>query len=201
MIKIVDEPTDGELAGLRDRLARAATDAGLLDVGYTTVDSPLGPLLLAATERGLVRVGYQVQDHDRLIAELAERVSSRVLRAPQRLAIAARELDEYFAGRRTDFDLPLDFTLTAGFRQQVLRQLPGISYGSTASYGQIAERAGSPRAFRAVGTACATNPLPIVLPCHRVILGDGRLGQYAGGTEAKVALLALESRSTDPAGH
>ena len=195
MIKIVDEPTEADLAGLRDRLTRAASDAGLLDVGYTTVDSPVGPLLLAATERGLVRIAYAVQDHDRTIAELAARLSPRVLRAPQRLAAVARELDEYFAGRRTDFDLPLDFALTAGFRQEVIRHLPGISYGSTASYRQVAELAGSPRAFRAVGTACATNPLPIVLPCHRVIRGDGSLGQYAGGAEAKVALLALESGS------
>lgn len=193
MIKIVDEPSQAHLAGLRDRLARAATDAGLLDVGYTTVDSPVGPLLLAATERGLVRIAYEIQDHDRTIADLAERVSPRVLRAPQRLSTVARELDEYFAGRRTDFDLPLDYALAAGFRRQVLEQLPTISYGATASYRQIAERAGSPRAFRAVGSACATNPLPIVVPCHRVILGDGRLGQYAGGPEAKVALLSLES--------
>ncbi|MFC7622962.1 methylated-DNA--[protein]-cysteine S-methyltransferase [Microlunatus sp. GCM10028923] len=190
---LIDEEPAG-LAGLKDRLAKLAGDSGLLDVGYLIMDSPLGPLLLAATERGLARVAYQVQDHDRVIAELSDKISPRVLRAPRRLDPVARELDEYFAGRRSEFDLELDLVLTAGFRQQVLRELPTIEYGSTASYRQIAERAGSPRAFRAVGTACALNPLPIVLPCHRVVPSGGGIGQYAGGPEAKATLLALESR-------
>lgn len=190
---LIDEEPAG-LAGLKDRLAKLASDSGLLDVGYLIMDSPLGPLLLAATERGLVRVAYQIQDHDRVIAELSDKISPRVLRAPRRLVPVARELDEYFAGRRSEFDLELDLALTAGFRQQVLRELPTIAYGSTASYAQIAERAGSPRAFRAVGTACALNPLPIVLPCHRVVPAGGGIGQYAGGPEAKAALLALETR-------
>lgn len=190
---LIDEEPAG-LAGLKDRLAKLASDSGLLDVGYLIMDSPLGPLLLAATERGLVRVAYQIQDHDRVIAELSDKISPRVLRAPRRLDPVARELDEYFAGRRSEFDLELDLALTAGFRQQVLRELPTIAYGSTASYAQIAERAGSPRAFRAVGTACALNPLPIVLPCHRVVPAGGGIGQYAGGPEAKAALLALETR-------
>ncbi|GAB3760936.1 methylated-DNA--[protein]-cysteine S-methyltransferase [Microlunatus parietis] len=190
---LIDEEPAG-LAGLKDRLAKLAGDSGLLDVGYLIMDSPLGPLLLAATERGLVRVAYQIQDHDRVIAELSQKISPRVLRAPRRLDPVARELDEYFAGQRSEFDLDLDLVLTAGFRQQVLRELPTIAYGSTASYRQIAERAGSPRAFRAVGTACALNPLPIVLPCHRVVPTSGGIGRYAGGPEAKAALLALESR-------
>lgn len=190
---LIDEEPAG-LAGLKDRLAKQAGDSGLLDVGYLIMDSPLGPLLLAATERGLARVAYQVQDHDRVIAELSQKISPRVLRAPRRLDPVARELDEYFAGRRSEFDLELDLVLAAGFRRQVLRELPAIGYGSTASYRQVAELAGSPRAFRAVGTACALNPLPIVLPCHRVLPAAGGIGRYAGGPEAKAALLALEAR-------
>jgi methylated-DNA-[protein]-cysteine S-methyltransferase len=181
------------LAGLRDRLGLAAEAEGLLDVAYTTIDSPVGRLLLAATPTGLVRVAYAVEDHDRVLDALAEQLSPRVLRAPRRLDPAARELDEYFAGRRRVFDLPLDLSLSKGFRQLVQRHLPEIGYGTTRTYGQVAGLVGNPRAARAVGTACATNPLPVVVPCHRVLGADGKLGGYVGGAEARQTLLSLEA--------
>lgn len=183
----------GDLSLLHERLAAAAQREGLLEVGYRVVDSPVGPLLLAATEQGLVRVAYAAEDHDAVLQALADRVSPRILRAPGRLESAARELGEYFGGQRRAFSLPLDWRLAAGFRAAVLRQLPDIGYGRTASYAAIAQRAGSPRAVRAVGTACATNPLPVVVPCHRVVRSDGSLGGYLGGTEAKRTLLDLEA--------
>ena len=183
----------GTLSRLRDRLGLAAEAEGLLDVAYTTVDSPVGALLLAATPRGLVRVAYDIEDHDRVLDTLSHRISPRVLRAPRRLDAAARELDEYFGGRRRVFDLPLDLSLSAGFRQLVQRHLPEITYGQTRTYGQVAELVGNPRAVRAVGTACATSPLPVVVPCHRVLRADGAVGGYIGGTGAKKALLRLEA--------
>ncbi|MGC5024900.1 methylated-DNA--[protein]-cysteine S-methyltransferase [Tsukamurella sp. DT100] len=187
-------PADTDaLARLRARLAASAEADGLLDIAYTVVDSPVGGLLLAATERGLVRVAYAREDHDAVLETLAQKVSPRVLRAPRRLDATARELDEYFAGRRTAFDLPLDHALSHGFRQLVQSRLPDIDYGTTLSYKQVAELVGSPAAVRAVGTACATNPLPVVVPCHRVVKSDGGIGQYVGGVEAKAALLELES--------
>jgi methylated-DNA-[protein]-cysteine S-methyltransferase len=178
---------------LHARLAVAAADGGVLDVAYRTVDTPLGALLLAATDRGLVRVAYAREGHDLVLEQLAHRISPRVLRAPNRLDPAAREIDEYFAGRRTAFDLPLDFQLAGGFRRTVLTHLADIAYGTTASYAAVAAAAGNPRAVRAVGTACATNPLPVVVPCHRVVRSDGTIGQYAGGTDAKKTLLTLEA--------
>ena len=187
-------PSDaGSLARLRGRLERAAEAEGLLDVAYTTVDSPVGPLLLAATPKGLVRVAYDIEDHDRVLDTLAQRLSPRVLRAPQRLDAAARELDEYFGGRRHAFDLPLDLSLSKGFRQLVQRHLPEIGYGQTRTYGQVATLVGNPKAVRAVGTACATNPLPLVVPCHRVLPASGGPGRYVGGLAAKVTLLTLEA--------
>jgi methylated-DNA-[protein]-cysteine S-methyltransferase len=187
-------PADaGTLARLRDQLGLAAEAEGLLDVAYTTVDSPVGALLLAATPKGLIRVAYAIEDHDRVLDALSRRVSPRVLRAPRRLDAAARELDEYFGGRRQVFDLPLDLSLSAGFRQLVQRYLPQIGYGQTRTYGQVAELVGNPKAVRAVGTACATNPLPVVVPCHRVLRADGTIGGYAGGPGAKATLLRLEA--------
>ena len=180
------------MARLRARLGEAAARDGLLDIAYREIDSPVGSLLLAATEQGLVRVAYDVQDHDQALASLADTVSPRILRAPARLDEVARQLDEYFAGKRRRFDLALDFRLADGFRRSVLRHLPDIGYGHTESYAQVATAAGSPRAVRAVGTACARNPLPVVVPCHRVIRSDGSLGQYAGGAAAKETLLQLE---------
>lgn len=178
---------------LHARLVAEAAEAGILDVAYRTLDSPVGPLLVAATDKGLVRVAYAIEDHDAVLGQLAERVSPRVLRAPARLDEVAREIEEYFAGHRLTFDLALDLQLSHGFRRTVLSKLAAIGYGSTVSYAAVALAAGNPKAVRAVGTACATNPLPVVLPCHRVVRSDGAIGQYVGGTEAKRTLLTLES--------
>jgi methylated-DNA-[protein]-cysteine S-methyltransferase len=181
------------LRGLHRRLEEGAARAGLLDVAYTTVSTPVGVLLLAATEEGLVRVAYAREDHEAVLQDLARRISPRVLHAPARLAPAVRQLEEYFAGTRTGFDLPLDRSLSHGFRRLVQEHLPEIGYGRTESYGAVARSVGRPQAVRAVGTACATNPLPVVVPCHRVLRGDGGLGGYVGGLEAKAALLELET--------
>jgi methylated-DNA-[protein]-cysteine S-methyltransferase len=181
------------VARLHARLERAADEAGSLDIAYRTFDTPVGRLLLAATDRGLVRVAYEREDHDHVLDTLSTRISPRILQSPRRLDAVVRELDEYFARSRTTFDLPLDHALSHGFRRSVLDHLPEISYGRTESYAQVARAAGSPRAVRAVGTACATNPLPLVVPCHRVIRSDGSFGQYAGGPDAKRALLELEA--------
>lgn len=180
------------LTRLTDRLGRAAEQADMLDVAYRTIDSPLGTLLLAATPLGLVRVAFETEAEDAVLGELATRVSPRVLAVPGRLDAAARELEEYFDGRRRDFDLAVDLTLASGFRREVVELLPQIAYGTTASYRDVATMAGNPGATRAVGTACARNPVPLVLPCHRVVRADGSTGAYRGGPEAKIALLALE---------
>ena len=186
-------PADpGDLRLLRERLAAAAQADGILDVAYRTVDSPVGRLLLAATDAGLVRVAYPNEDHDAVLQALADRVSPRILSAPIRLEGAARELDEYFSGQRRSFDLPLDWRLSTGFRRAVLSHLTDIGYGRTASYAAVATLAGNPKAIRAAASACATNPLPIVVPCHRVIYSDGRIGNYLGGRDAKRTLLTLE---------
>jgi methylated-DNA-[protein]-cysteine S-methyltransferase len=186
------EESDVDL--LRGRLAAAAEAEGILDVAYRTVDTPVGPLLLAATEQGLVRVAYPNQGHDAVLQALADRISPRVLYAPARLDPVARQLDDYFAGRRRRFDVPLDWRLSTGFRSTVLHHLAtDVDYGRTASYAALAALAGNPRAVRAVGTACATNPLPVVVPCHRVVRSDGAIGNYAGGVEAKRTLLDLEA--------
>ncbi len=184
---------DDHVRRLRERLAADAEAEHVLDIGYRTVDSPVGSLLLAATETGLVRVAYASEDHDRVLEDLSSHISPRILRHPARLDAAARELDEYFAGRRKSFGLTLDRRLSTGFRATVLRHLGDIAYGRTASYAKVAELAGRPKAARAVGTACATNPLPIVVPCHRVVRSDGSMGGYLGGLDAKATLLELEA--------
>jgi len=181
-----------DLDRLRARLVVRAGETDLLDVAYRTVDSPLGPLLVAATPRGVVRLAFAVQDHGAVLRDLAARVSPRVLAAPRPLDAVARELEEYFAGRRRTFDVPLDLQLVHGFRRSVVERLPDIAYGTTASYAAVAAAAGSARAVRAVGTACALNPVPLLVPCHRVVRSDGTPGRYAGGEAAKRTLLALE---------
>jgi methylated-DNA-[protein]-cysteine S-methyltransferase len=181
------------MARLHLRLERKATEDHLLDVAYRTVDSPVGNLLLAATTVGLVRVAYDVEDHDAVLAKLASAVSPRVLRAPARLDDAARQLDEYFAKRRTAFEVPVDLRLAEGFRRSVIEHLRDIGYGRRESYADVATAVGSPRAVRAVGSACAHNPLPVVIPCHRVVRSDGSTGQYVGGAAAKMTLLDLEA--------
>lgn len=186
--------TTEHLAALHARLATGAQSAAVLDVAYRTVDTPVGSLLLAATERGLVRVAYPAEDHDAVLQALADRISPRVLRAPARLDAVAAQLDEYFAGSRRTFDVPLDWRLSGGFRSVVLHHLAtDLDYGRTASYGTVARLVGNPRAIRAVGTACATNPLPVVVPCHRVVRSDGSMGGYLGGLDAKRTLLTLEA--------
>ncbi|HYQ78343.1 MAG TPA: methylated-DNA--[protein]-cysteine S-methyltransferase [Solirubrobacterales bacterium] len=169
-----------------------AAEEGLLDVAYTTADSPFGPLLLASTRRGLVRVGLPNQDSEELLADLAERVSPRVLEAPGELDEARRELDLYFDGKLDHFDLPLDWRLSGGFRQRVLRAIDRIPYGQTRTYTEMARRAGNERAVRAAGSACGSNPIPLVVPCHRVLRTGGALGGYGGGLPMKQALLELE---------
>jgi methylated-DNA-[protein]-cysteine S-methyltransferase len=192
LARAYDAPPE-HLRALHSRLAAAAQGEGILDVAYHTVDSPVGSLLLAATEAGLVRVAYATENHDRVLQTLSDRISSRILNAPARLETVARELDEYFDGLRHGFDVPLDWRLSTGFRSTVLHHLPEIGYGHTASYGAVAKLAGNPKAVRAVGSACATNPLPVVVPCHRVVRSDGGMGGYLGGVEAKRILLALEA--------
>jgi methylated-DNA-[protein]-cysteine S-methyltransferase len=185
--------SDSHLERLLGRLVATADEHDEVDVGYRSVDGPVGRLLLAATPTGLVRVAFASEGEDAVLQELADRVSPRVLPLPSRLDETARELDEYFAGRRRQFDVALDWQLSSGFRRGVLGHLAvDVAYGRTTSYAGLATLAGSPRAVRAVGTACATNPIPVVVPCHRVVRSDGSMGRYRGGEEAKHALLELE---------
>ena len=178
---------------LHSRLAALAERQGLLDVSYRTVDSPLGPLLLAATGEGLVRVAFSCEDHDAVLARLASDISPRILRTPRRLDEAAQQLDEYFAGKRRAFSVPVDLQLAHGFRRSVLEHLRRIPYGDTRSYAAVARAAGNASAVRAAASACSHNPLPLVVPCHRVVRSDGTTGEYRGGPEAKRTLLAMEA--------
>jgi len=181
------------LAQLGKELRAKARAADLLDVSYRVIDSPIGSLLLASTPAGLVRVGFESEGHDKILELLSQKLSPRILKDSSRLDIVARQLDEYFAGSRRNFDVPLDLKLSTAFRRQVQLELGEIGYGQTWSYSQMAERIGNPKAVRAVGSACATNPIPIVLPCHRVLRTDGSLGGYLGGLETKTQLLKLEN--------
>jgi methylated-DNA-[protein]-cysteine S-methyltransferase len=187
-------PVDPEdLRRLHARLEHDAQARDLLDIAYRTVDSAVGPLLLAATPQGLLRVAFASEGTENVLTDLARRISPRMLESPTRLDPVARQLDEYFAGHRHNFDLALDWSLSQGFRRRVLGHLAtDITYGTHASYAKLALLSGSPKAVRAVGTACATNPIPIVVPCHRVIRSDGTMGNYRGGAVAKRALLELE---------
>jgi methylated-DNA-[protein]-cysteine S-methyltransferase len=178
---------------LQARLVERAEREGLLDVAYARVDSPLGRLLVAATVNGVVRLAYENEAADAVLDELAARVSPRLFEAPARLDGARRELEEYFNGQRTRFQLPLDWALSTGFRRRVLQATAGIHYGATATYRTVATKAGSPRAVRAAGSALATNPIPLLVPCHRVVRSDGGLGGYRGGLGRKAELLRLEA--------
>jgi methylated-DNA-[protein]-cysteine S-methyltransferase len=182
-----------DLQRLRLRLVDAAASTDVLDVAYRTLDSPVGLLLLAATTTGLVRVAFASEGEDAVLQALADRVSPRVLQAPARLDPAARQLEEYFAGRRRSFELPVDLRLSDGYRRKVLQHLREITFGRTESYTAVAAATGRPRAVRAVGSACASNPIPVVVPCHRVLRSDGSLGGYRGGLAAKRVLLDLEA--------
>jgi len=176
-------------------IAHAAAAAGLIDVAYALSDSPVGRILLASTERGLVRLAYlDHDDEDATLSELAARVSPRVLDAPRRLDQSRRELDEYFAGHRREFELPIDWQLTHGFGRRVLQATARIPFGLVSTYKGVASEAGSPRGFRAAGNALGSNPIPIVVPCHRVLHADGGLGGYTGGLDRKRLLLAVEGR-------
>lgn len=175
-----------------ERLAARADDEGLLDVAYTMFDSPFGPLLLAATPKGLVKLSLPGHDPEEALEDLATRISPRVLEAPARLDEARRELDLYFEGKLTEFDLPLDWSLSRDFRRRVLRSIARIPYGQTRSYTEMARRAGNERAVRAAGSACGSNPIPLVVPCHRVLRSGGALGGYGGGLPMKEELLRLE---------
>jgi methylated-DNA-[protein]-cysteine S-methyltransferase len=179
------------------RLSECAARDGLADISYAPADSPFGELLLAATKRGLARVAFPEEDSDAVLQRLATRISPRIVQALGPLDAARRELDEYFAGRRTQFELALDWTLVGPFARRVLGAASRIPYGGVLTYAQVAAQAGSPRGSRAAGNALGANPIPIVVPCHRVLRSGGALGGYAGGLERKEFLLALEGTPTD----
>lgn len=176
-----------------DALAARAEREGLVDVAFGQADSPFGPLTVAATDRGLVLLSYPEYSLDDVLARLARDVSPRVLEAPARVDPIRRELDEYFEGRRREFETPVDWRLVrGGFFEAILRATAEIDYGTTITYRQIAERAGNVKAVRAAGNGLGSNPMPIVVPCHRVVATGGGMGGYTGGIERKQALLALE---------
>jgi methylated-DNA-[protein]-cysteine S-methyltransferase len=179
---------DKNLKALRERAAAE----GLLDVAYATADSPFGTLLLAKTPQGLVRLGLPNEDADEMLTDLAGRISPRVLENPGGLDRERRELEDYFAGRRHDFDLPIDWQLSHGFLLRARQGIAAIPYGETRTYTDLARGAGNERAVRAAGSACSRNPIPLVVPCHRVLRSDGSLGGYAGGLEMKEKLLEME---------
>jgi methylated-DNA-[protein]-cysteine S-methyltransferase len=193
------ETVPGPATGSPPPIDAAAAAAGLLDVAYATLDSPLGRLLVAVTPRGLVRLAYldAGEDEDAVLVDLAARVSPRVLASARPVDTARRELDEYFERRRTEFEIPIDWRLTHGFGRRVLHATERIPYGGVSSYKLIASEAGSPRGFRAAGNALGANPIPIVVPCHRVLLTGGKLGGYGGGLERKRVLLALERQLSE----
>jgi methylated-DNA-[protein]-cysteine S-methyltransferase len=176
-----------------ERAAASARALGLVDVSYSFEPSPVGELLVAATPRGLIRIAYNAKDvSDEVLAELSRRISPRVLEAPAALDEVRRELDEYFEGKRTHFDVPVDWRLHDGFGRRVLRATARIPYGRVLTYGEVAAKAGSPRGSRAAGNALGSNRIPIVVPCHRVVRSGGQIGGYTGGLERKEYLLELE---------
>jgi methylated-DNA-[protein]-cysteine S-methyltransferase len=181
-----------DAAGAAERLVERADSAGLIDIAYAPVDSPFGTLVAAVTDRGLVRLTFPEERTDAALERLAARVSPRILESPRRLDPVRRELDEYFAGTRQSFEVPLDWSLVGPFARRVLGAAAAIPYGSVLTYTQVAGKAGSPRGSRAAGNALGSNPIPIVVPCHRVLRLGGALGGYAGGLERKRRLLELE---------
>ncbi|HEV8681712.1 MAG TPA: methylated-DNA--[protein]-cysteine S-methyltransferase [Actinomycetota bacterium] len=199
-MKEVERALAGAWSGTADaarvaarRVAERAAAEGLADVAYGWADSPFGELLVAATARGLVRLAYEHEQHEHVLEELAESISPRVLEVPGRVDEIRRELEEYFVGRRHRFDVPVDWALvTEGFSRRVLRATAQVPFGRVTTYGDVARKAGSPRAARAAGNALGSNPIPIVVPCHRVIRSGGDLGGYGGGPERKSFLLHLE---------
>jgi methylated-DNA-[protein]-cysteine S-methyltransferase len=185
-------PTAGDLDRAVGKLLARAQSDDLIDVAYAYVDSPFGRMMVAGTDRGIVRVAFPHRPFDALLEQIAEVISPRVLEAPERLDEVRRQLDAYFEGNRRDFDLPLDWRLTHGFQNRAQHAIARIPYGETRNYSWIAKQAGNPRAFRAAGAACGANPLPPIVPCHRVVPAGGGVGNYGGGPEMKRALLELE---------
>ncbi len=180
-------------AGAATRLARRADSAGLVEIAYATVDTPLGAMLVASTDRGLVRVGLPRETFDEVLENMADRLSPRILELPARVDDARRELEEYFDGSRREFDLPLDMRLIRStFRSRVLENMTKVPFGEAITYAEAATRAGNPRAQRAAGSALGANPIPVVIPCHRVVRTGGAVGNYGGGPEMKRYLLRHE---------
>jgi methylated-DNA-[protein]-cysteine S-methyltransferase len=182
----------GALARMRGELLARAEDEGLVDVAYASVDSPHGELLVATTDRGVVKLSLPNYAPDDALGQIAAEVSPRILESPKRLDPVRRELDSYFEGKLKSFSSPVDWRLSRGFADRVLHVVARIPYGETLSYGEVAGEAGNPRAFRAAGTACGINPVPLIVPCHRVVQAGGKPGNYGGGPEMKLALLELE---------
>jgi methylated-DNA-[protein]-cysteine S-methyltransferase len=185
-------PGAGPSPAAMKRLVRRAQREGLLDVAYAQVDSPLGPLTAVTTPKGLVTLAYPDRPLDEVMATIAEKVSPRILEAPARLDPLRRELDQYFKGKREKFEQPVDWSLTHGFFRDVLKATARIRYGRVSTYGEVAAKAGNPKAVRAAGNGLGSNPMPIVVPCHRVVRTGGKLGGYTGGLERKEFLLDLE---------
>lgn len=185
----------GESAALAARTAARAADEGVAEIAYALLDAPVGRLVVAASSRGLVRIAYELENGgvDNVLDAIAERLSPSIVEAPARLDEARRELDEYFAGRRRGFDLRIDWRLArSAFTRRVLEATARIPFGETSTYRDVAIAAGSPKAFRAAGSALGSNPLPIVVPCHRVLASTGGIGGYTGGLERKRVLLGIE---------
>jgi methylated-DNA-[protein]-cysteine S-methyltransferase len=196
-LKRLTEGAADRSAPLAEGMADLAMDRGLLDVGIGTVASPIGDLLVAVTPRGLVRIAFLEENRDRVLGELARRVSPRILESARATEDVRRELDEYFAADRTKFDLRIDRRLVQGMQRDVLSATGRVAYGRLATYGEIAKRIGRPTAARAVGRALGANPIPIVIPCHRVVGAGGSLTGYGGGLDRKALLLRLEGASLD----
>ena len=193
LLKALALQVPGDSSALAERFVLRAAEEGLIDIAYTVEDSPVGPLLLASTRRGLIRLGYDGAERlDFYLSRVAAQISPRVLEAPARLDPVRRELDEYFAGKRTEFGVPIDWSLTRGFTQRVLRATAKIPYGHVSTYREMASKAGNERAVRAAGNALGANPIPIVVPCHRILRTGGSLGGYGGGLPRKEFLLKLE---------
>jgi methylated-DNA-[protein]-cysteine S-methyltransferase len=192
LARTAPHPDPGDTAAAARRAAARAGETGAADVAYAIEPSPLGELVAAVTRRGVVTLSYEDDRLEELLDRLALRISPRVVEAPARLDPLRRQLDEYFAGTRRAFDVPVDWSLTHGFTRRVLRATARIPYGDASTYREVARRAGSERAVRAAGNALGANPIPIVVPCHRVLRTGGAMGGYGGGVERKRFLLELE---------
>ena len=188
------QPPAVDAAALAARFAARAAESGDADVAYAVVDTPAGRVVAARTPTGLVRLAYEDFNGglDQVLESLAARLSPRIVEAPARLDDTRRELDEYFAGTRRDFDIPIDWTLTTPFARRVLQATAAIPFGETSTYARIAAAAGSPKGARPTGNALGSNPIPIIVPCHRVLATGGGLGGYTGGLSRKELLLGIE---------